>query len=129
MTLSQRLKIAREKAGLSQPQFANMLEIPVRTYRSYEHGERDVNTALLLKICKVLNVSSDYLLGRDNSSDNQLSNSTMPDEQDRLDEDSSKEELDETLVILNRDAKKLSPENRKKLLEMAKIMFKETFDE
>lgn len=121
MTLSKRLKTAREKAGLSQPQFASMLDIPVRTYRSYEHGERDVNTALLLKICKVLNVSSDYLLGREKSSDTQLSKSSIPND--------SEKELDETLVILNRGEKKLSPENRKKLLEVAKALFKEEFDE
>lgn len=36
---------------------------------------------------------------------------------------------DENLIILNRNAKKLSPENRKKLLDMAKLMFKEEFED
>lgn len=34
---------------------------------------------------------------------------------------------DENFIILSRNAKKLSPEKRKQLLDMAKIMFKEEF--
>ena len=33
------------------------------------------------------------------------------------------------LVILNRNAKKLSPKKQKKLLDMARLMFKEEFDD
>lgn len=33
------------------------------------------------------------------------------------------------LVILNRNAIKLSPEKQKKLLDMARLMFKEEFDD
>ena len=36
---------------------------------------------------------------------------------------------DENLIILNRNAKKLSPEKRKQLLDMARLMFKEEFDD
>ena len=64
MSITQRLKKARLDAGLSQLELANKLGIPVRTYRSYEHGERALSTSMLLDICKVLNISSDYLLGR-----------------------------------------------------------------
>lgn len=44
------------------------------------------------------------------------------------DETEEEPELEE-IVILNRAAKKMSPENRKKLLEMAKVMFREDFSE
>lgn len=63
MTLSERLKNERKKAGLSQVQFAEKLGLNARTYASYERGERDISTALLLDICKALNISSDRLLG------------------------------------------------------------------
>lgn len=64
MTLPEKIKNARKKAGLSQKELAEKLDMNLRTYGSYERGERDVSTAVLLKICKTLNISSDYLLGR-----------------------------------------------------------------
>lgn len=63
MTLSDRLREARKNAGLSQKDFAKKLGLNARTYASYERGERDISTALLLNICKTLNISSDRLLG------------------------------------------------------------------
>ena len=63
MLIKERLKNARINAGLSQSKMAEKLGIPIRTYRSYEHGERDVGTVMLLNICNTLNVSSDYLIG------------------------------------------------------------------
>lgn len=38
-------------------------------------------------------------------------------------------DIDENLVILNKNVKKISPENRQKLLDMARLMFKEEFDD
>lgn len=67
MTLYEKLKLERQKAGLSQKQLAEKLNMNLRTYGSYERGERDVSTAVLLNICKALSVSSDYLLGRDDT--------------------------------------------------------------
>lgn len=68
MTLSDRLKIERSNAGLSQKEFAEKLGMNVRTYASYERGERDISTAVLLNICNTLNISSDKLLGTDSAS-------------------------------------------------------------
>lgn len=65
MTLAESLKNERKKNGLSQKEFADKLGINARTYASYERGERDISTAVLLSICKVLNISSDRLLGND----------------------------------------------------------------
>ena len=65
MTLAESLKNERKKNGLSQKEFADKLGINARTYASYERGERDISTAVLLNICKVLNISSDRLLGND----------------------------------------------------------------
>lgn len=65
MKLHERLKIVREDAGLKQPDLAEKLGIPLRTYRSYEQGTRDINTATLKTICETLGVSSDFLIGRE----------------------------------------------------------------
>ena len=64
MSVADRLKTVRTDAGLSQKELADKLGMPLRTYGSYERGERDISTAILLNICKTLNVSSDYILGR-----------------------------------------------------------------
>lgn len=69
MTLAENLKNERKKNGLSQKEFADKLGMNARTYASYERGERDISTAVLLNICQVLNISSDILLG--NSSNNE----------------------------------------------------------
>lgn len=62
MNIATKLKVERTKSGLSQKEMAEMLGMPLRTYGAYERGERDVSTAVLLNICKALNVSSDYML-------------------------------------------------------------------
>lgn len=63
MSLSDRLKNERKKIGLSQKDFAAKLGMNARTYASYERGERDISTAVILNICRTLNISSDLLLG------------------------------------------------------------------
>lgn len=65
MTFAEKLKEARLKANLSQADLAEKLGLNLRTYGSYERGERDVSTALLRQICQTLNVSSDDLLDND----------------------------------------------------------------
>lgn len=62
MALSDKLKKARLDAHLSQAELAEKLGLNIRTYGSYERGERDVSTALLRDICRTLNISSDKLL-------------------------------------------------------------------
>lgn len=65
MTFAEKLKKARQRANLSQAELANKLGLNLRTYGSYERGERDVSTALLRQICLTLNVSSDDLINTD----------------------------------------------------------------
>jgi len=67
----------------------------------------------LVKVADFFNVSVDYLLGRDRNGQNQ----------------DLCEEPDEAYTILSRNAKKLSPEKRKQLLDIAKVMFEEEFRE
>ena len=57
------LKELREKAGLTQGRIAEILDTPVRTYGSWERGERQPDFDTLIKIADYYHVSTDYLLG------------------------------------------------------------------
>ncbi len=58
-----KLKKIREDLKLTQGAMADILGVPIRTYRSYEQGTRDVGTDMLVRICQEFGVSSDELLG------------------------------------------------------------------
>ncbi len=62
-TFAERLIKARNNAGLSQRQLANELNISVQTYNGYETKGYEPRYDLLLKICYVLNVTPNELLG------------------------------------------------------------------
>ncbi len=61
-----RLKDLREDNDLSRKNIANILNIPVRTYSSYENEERGLPIDILIKLTKFYNTSSDYILGLTN---------------------------------------------------------------
>ena len=105
------LKKLRNEKNLTQTQFASEFNISSGTIAMWETGKRMPDTEMLKRIARYFDVSVDYLI------DNEKSPST------------NGEELPEELVILNRNAKKLSPEQRKQLLDMAKILFKEDWND
>lgn len=105
------LKQLRKEKGMTQTQFASEFNIATGTIAMWETGKRTPDTETLKKIARFFNVSIDFLLDNEKNSSNNV------------------EELPEELVILNRNAKNTTPENRKKLLEMAKIMFGEDWNE
>ena len=72
----------------------------------------------LARIAEYFSVTTDYLL------DKEQKEKAPTNEGEREIEDGAP---DENYIILARNAKKLSPENRKQLLDMARIMFKEEF--
>ena len=59
---AERLKQARNAKKLNQRTIAGYLDIPHNVYRSYELGEREPPYDVLVKLCKLLNVSADCLL-------------------------------------------------------------------
>lgn len=124
--IGERIKSLRESKGYNMRQMAAALNLPYTTYVNYEKGAREPNSEQLILISKYFGVSIDYLMGRtdipvpsDNNEYKNLENFG----------NNSVEEEPEELVILNRAAKKMTPENRQKLLDMARIMFKEDFDD
>jgi len=67
--LSKRLKELRIENNYSQREIADLMGISQVTYSHYELGRRSVSIQNLVKIAKIYNVSTDYLLGL---SDNRL---------------------------------------------------------
>lgn len=58
-----RIRDLREDNDLTQEQLAEMLQIQTTTYRRYETGERECPTHIIIKLSKIYNVSTDYILG------------------------------------------------------------------
>ena len=102
----EKLKELRKAKGISLEELGAYIGAAESTISLYENGKRQPDYETLLKLAEYFGVTVDYLL-----------------------RGGEEEQLPEELVILNRAAKKMSPENQKKLLEMAKLMFKEDFDD
>jgi repressor LexA len=66
-SLGERLKKAREKRRFSQLEVAKKLGISNGTLSGYERNYRDPDTEMLQKLADFYEVTTDYLLGRDNS--------------------------------------------------------------
>lgn len=58
-----RLKSARQAAGLTQRQLADMIQISPTGFAQYEQGRNDPSLLTLSRVSKILKVSSDELLG------------------------------------------------------------------
>lgn len=61
MTFSDKIKVAREQAGLTQQQLADSTGVSKRTIASYESSGAIARASTMLKLAKALNVSSKYL--------------------------------------------------------------------
>ena len=60
--IGDRIKKARESAGLTQEVFAGSIDVSVQYISDLERGKVGASTKTIIKICKTLNISSDYLL-------------------------------------------------------------------
>ena len=59
-----RLKECRNEKGLNQKEIAKQLNITQQTYIDYETGRTNPDIDSLIKIANILEVTTDYLLGR-----------------------------------------------------------------
>ena len=67
MTLSQfvgqRLKQARKEKGITQTQAGQAINQVQQAYAKYESGQIQLDYEKMVKLCKLFDCSSDYLLG------------------------------------------------------------------
>lgn len=59
-----RLQKARKRKHLKQREVAEHLQIATRSYQNYEGGQREPDFETLVALADLLDVSTDYLLGR-----------------------------------------------------------------
>jgi transcriptional regulator with XRE-family HTH domain len=58
----QRIRKAREEAGYTREQFAELVNVSVSYMAEVERGRCNVSVKTLITICKCLGLSADYLL-------------------------------------------------------------------
>lgn len=63
MKFCERLKMIRKENNMTQKEVYVQLEISANGYASYEQGRTEPSIATLIKLCKIFDVSADYLLG------------------------------------------------------------------
>ena len=64
-SLGNKIKELRKQKQLTQSELAAMLRISSSAVGMYEQGRREPDSETLLKLCDIFNVSSDYLLGKE----------------------------------------------------------------
>lgn len=65
MNFGKRLNSIRKENGHTAQELAEMLGIGLRSYRAYESNNREPNFDTLVRIADFFDVSTDYLLCRD----------------------------------------------------------------
>lgn len=63
MRFNERLKMIRQESGKTQKAVYEELGISPNGYASYEQGRTEPSIDTLIKLCKIFDVSADYLLG------------------------------------------------------------------
>lgn len=98
--IAERLKEARVMAGLSQENAAKILLIPRPAISEIESGKRKVSAEEIIQFSKLYKVSMSWLLLKE----------------------SVETEMDEQLRVAARELSKMSEVDRKKLLDILKIL-------
>ena len=62
--LSERLRLCRKEAGLTQIQVAIYCDITEQAYQNYERMTREPRLEILIRLADLFHVSLDYLTGR-----------------------------------------------------------------
>lgn len=63
MYYNERMQIERDRKNITQKEMANLLGIKQQQYARYEKGINIMPITYLPKICTILNISSDYIIG------------------------------------------------------------------
>lgn len=126
----------RIEQGLSQEELANEANISIDDLKSYEEDDEPVREDIFDDIAAALGTSYLELLYKYNLYDEYIppyfNGDVLQYEafKKARDRDTMADNFeDEDVLLISRLAKDMKPENRKKLIEMAKIMFAEDFDD
>ncbi len=106
---SERLKVLRNQAGLSQAALGRILSMSQQAVAKWETGAATPNPDMLAKIAGCFGVSVDDLIG-DTTAKN------LP---------AADLEEDEELIFIGRKAREMTPEQRKRLSQVIRLIFEE----
>lgn len=67
-----RLKELRKERGLKLKDVAEAMGVTVRAISRYEEGTREPSVEMIIKFCKLYEVSADYLLGLEDETGTKL---------------------------------------------------------
>lgn len=111
------MQLLQEK-GITPYRVSKETGVTQTTLSDWKTGRATPKTATLQKIADYFNVSLDWLTG----------NSEYRNIDDYSSQEINKNQPDD-LIILNRNAKKMTPEQRQTLIDVAKAILKEEFDD
>lgn len=63
MDIAHNLRSIRKERGLSQTDVAEMLQTTQQQYSKYEKGLHDIPASRIIALCKIFDISADWLLG------------------------------------------------------------------
>lgn len=63
MEFGKRLSQARNAKGLTQAKMAEILGMTLQAYQNFEYNKRDMKGSMIIRVCALLECSSDWLLG------------------------------------------------------------------
>lgn len=109
-TVAERLKLAREKAYLSQIDVMNLIGVNNKSLSGYESGRAEPNLDTLKILCDLYNVSADWILGRAI-----IKNSTISNNEIDLSEDSF------LLSQINYNGKTLTTNQKHRLSKLIRL--------
>lgn len=75
MTIGEIIKTERKIKKLTQEQLAKKIGITQDSISLWETNKRIPDTIYIIELCKILNISADYLLGLDDTSSRKTKNS------------------------------------------------------
>jgi len=115
-----RLKLLREEKNMTQLELGNVFSISHATINRYENSQRQPDTELISKLSEFFNVTTDYLLGRNDVRNNTESISeAIKDDQDLFNFwETLKDRPD--LQLLFKQTKNLTNKDIKQILKIIK---------
>ena len=112
MTLGQRLVYARENKGYKQNEFAEMLKITATRLNYWEKDKREPDVEMIKKITKLLGISSDWLIGNEQTAKNEDQKKERLIKNYELLNDEGKEDLLDSSDMLASNPRKLKEDNQ-----------------
>lgn len=118
------IKELMDRRGMQQKELAALCNVSGPTVSDWCNGKKNPSGKNLIRLSEIFQVTSGVILGYD-----PVKSSYVHSDPWDLDDMDYADREDETIRILARGVSKMSPDNRQKLLEVARVMFREDFDE